>query len=146
MSSPADTKSLPVPWPENAELKVHTGGCHCKKIRFEFEHPDIYTMPIVNCNCSICEDRGYLNVFVLLRPFCRRNVTWHPGSADDLTLYAFGSKNVSHRFCSTCGTSIGPAFPSRGFVVINTRTIDDIDLKRLQLHPVDGRARGPTTA
>ncbi|KAJ7645506.1 Mss4-like protein [Mycena polygramma] len=136
MSSPSDTKSLPVPWPENAELKVYTGGCHCKKIRFEFEHPNIYTMPIVNCNCSICEDRGYLNVYTPEDKF-----KFTSGSADDLTLYAFNSRSVNHRFCSTCGTSIGPAFPSRGFVVINTRTIDDIDLKRLQLHPFDGRSR-----
>jgi hypothetical protein len=68
MTQPAEAKPLrlPVPWPENAEIKIHTGGCHCKKVRYEFEHPDIYVMPIVNCNCSICEDRGYLCVCVLL--------------------------------------------------------------------------------
>jgi hypothetical protein len=67
-SSPAISPPppLPVPWAENAEVKQYTGGCHCKKVLFEFEHPDIYTMPAINCNCSICDDRGYLNVSVYL--------------------------------------------------------------------------------
>jgi hypothetical protein len=38
---------LPIPWPESAEIKVYTGGCHCKKIRYEFEHPDIYTVLVM---------------------------------------------------------------------------------------------------
>ncbi|KAJ6557328.1 hypothetical protein DFH09DRAFT_543167 [Mycena vulgaris] len=59
MASP----KLPFPWPENAEVETYTGGCHCKKVRYEFKHPDIYTMPIGNCNCSICEKDGYLNVY-----------------------------------------------------------------------------------
>ncbi|KAJ6557329.1 glutathione-dependent formaldehyde-activating GFA [Mycena vulgaris] len=135
MAAPSDTSSLPVPWPENAEVKVYTGGCHCKKVRYEFEHPDIYTMPIVNCNCSICENRGYLNVFTPDNKF-----RFTTGSADDLTTYGFGDKKIIHRFCSTCGTSLGPTFPAKGFVIVNTRTIDDIDLERLQLKPTDGKA------
>ncbi|KAJ7164560.1 Mss4-like protein [Mycena crocata] len=131
----AETTSLPVPWPKDAEVKIYTGGCHCKKVRYEFKHPDIYMMPIVNCNCSICENRGYLNVFTL-----DSNFKFTEGSADDLSTYAFGKGKVVHRFCPNCGTSIGPAVPSANFVVVNTRTVDDIDLKRLQLKPVDGRS------
>lgn len=134
--APAETKALPFPWPEDAEIKVYTGGCHCKKIRYEFEHPDMYSMPVMNCNCSICEDRGYLNVYTPEDKF-----RFTSGSEDEMTLYEFASRSVGHRFCSTCGTSIGLAFPSQGFVVINTRTIDGIDLSRLQLQKVDGRSR-----
>ena len=65
------------------------------------------------------------------------------GSADDLTTYVFSEGNIIHRFCSTCGTAIGATFPAKEFVVINTRTIDDIDLKQLKLHPVDGKSFGP---
>ncbi|KAJ7857627.1 glutathione-dependent formaldehyde-activating GFA [Mycena olivaceomarginata] len=135
MSAPAATNSLPVPWPENAEVKTHTGGCHCKKVRYEFEHPDIYASVVVNCNCSICEDRGYLNVFT---PEDKFRFT---AGEQELTQYVFGSKNVSHRFCSTCGTSIGPLVSKDGFVVINTRTIDGVDLGRLGLQKVEGRSR-----
>ncbi|KAK7048228.1 GFA domain-containing protein [Favolaschia claudopus] len=133
--APADPRSLPVPWPEDAEIKTYTGGCHCKKIRFELEHPDIYSLPVMNCNCSICEDRGYLNIYC---PEDKFKLT--SGSDDDLSKYSFASHSVSHRFCSSCGTSIGPPFPGRGMVVVNTRTIDGVDLSRLQLKQVDGRA------
>ncbi|KAF7365363.1 GFA domain-containing protein [Mycena venus] len=136
MAPPAETNSLPVPWPEGAETKVHTGGCHCKKIRYEFEHPGIYEMPVVNCNCSICEDRGYLSVSTPEDKF-----RFTAGSEDDMTKYEFGSRKIVHRFCSTCGTSIGPSVSIKGFVVINTRTIDGVDLDRLQLRKVDGRSR-----
>ncbi|KAJ7677071.1 Mss4-like protein [Mycena polygramma] len=138
MASPSDATVLPVPWPANAEVQVHTGGCHCKKIRFEFEYPDIYTMPVINCNCSICVDRGLLDVFTPENKF-----RFTTGSAEDMTEYTFGTGIIRHRFCKTCGTSIGPAVPQRGYVAVNTRTIDGIDLKRLQLHPVDGKARAP---
>ncbi|KAJ6557331.1 Mss4-like protein [Mycena vulgaris] len=135
MAAPSETSALPIPWPENVEVKVYTGGCHCKKVRYEFEHPDIYTTPVtaLNCNCSICVDRGYLNVMTLPSKF-----RFTTGSVDDLTEYQFGLKKVAHRFCSTCGTTIGPA--AKSFVAVNTRTIDNVDLKRLQLMPVDGKS------
>jgi len=136
MATRPDTSSLPVPWAENAEILVYTGACHCKKVQFKFEHPDIYTIPAVNCNCSICVDRGYLNVYTLESMF-----TFTAGSADDLTTYEFASKKVKHRFCRICGTSIGPTMPARGMVIVNTRTIDGIDLEKLQLRPVNGRDR-----
>ncbi|KAJ6620790.1 Mss4-like protein, partial [Mycena sp. CBHHK59/15] len=121
-------------WPADAEINTYSGGCHCKKVRYEMEHPDIYTMPVVNCNCSICEDRGYLNVFTLDSKF-----KFTKGSEDDLTTYEFGDKKITHRFCSTCGTSIGPTFSGKGFVVVNTRTLDNVDLSKLQLKSVNSR-------
>ncbi|KAJ6508983.1 Mss4-like protein [Mycena sanguinolenta] len=131
----ADTKSMPIPWPEDAEIKVYTGGCHCKKIRYEFEHPDIYAMPVGNCNCSICEDRGYLSVYTTADRF-----RFTSGSDADITKYEFNTRHVGHRFCSTCGTSIGPTVPSRGLMVVNARSIDGIDLERLKLHNFNGRS------
>jgi hypothetical protein len=65
---------------------------------------------------------------------------------DGLTQYQFGHHVVSHRFCSTCGTSIGPigapGGPFDGVVVINTRTIDGVDLDRLEFKKRDGRSIG----
>ncbi|KAJ7320980.1 glutathione-dependent formaldehyde-activating GFA [Mycena albidolilacea] len=142
MTQPAEAKplTLPIPWPENAEIKVHMGGCHCKKVRHEFEHPDIYAMPVMNCNCSICEDRGYLCVYT---PKTKFRFT---SGEDGLTQYQFGHHDVSHRFCSTCGTSLGPVgAPGRPFdrvVVVNTRTIDGVDLDRLEFKKHDGRSGG----
>ncbi|KAF7336922.1 GFA domain-containing protein [Mycena venus] len=140
MTPPAEAKTPtlpPVAWPEDAEIKVYTGGCHCKKIRYEFEHPDIYTMPVVDCNCSICEAKGYLMVYVREEKF-----KFTAGSEDDLTKYEFASRTASHRFCSTCGSSIGPIGKGilEGVVVVNVRTVDGIDLPRLQLQKNDGRS------
>ncbi|KAJ7445916.1 glutathione-dependent formaldehyde-activating GFA, partial [Mycena latifolia] len=113
-----------------AEIKTYTGGCHCQKVRYEFEHPDIYMMPVVSCNCTICEDRGYLNVYT---PHDKFRFT---KGADDLSTYGYGDYKIIHRFCATCGTTIGA---TQEFTVVNTRTIDDVDLKRLQLKLVDER-------
>ncbi|KAJ6536994.1 Mss4-like protein [Mycena capillaripes] len=140
MTTPAETKHPKLPdvsWPEDAEIKAYTGGCHCKKIRYEFEHPDIYKMPVVNCNCSICEDRGYLTLYTPETKF-----RFIAGSETDLTKYEFATRSASHRFCSTCGTSIGPVGKGilAGVVVVNARTVDGIDLTRLQLQENDGRS------
>ncbi|KAJ6508959.1 Mss4-like protein [Mycena sanguinolenta] len=133
--APADTKSMPIPWPEDGEVKIHSGGCHCKKIRYEFEHPDIYGMPVVVCNCSICEERGYMNVMTPEDKF-----KFTSGSEADLTKYEFASHKFGHRFCSNCGTSIGPSWEKRGVVIVNIRTVDGIGLERLQLQKFDGKA------
>ncbi|KAF8208759.1 Mss4-like protein [Mycena galopus ATCC 62051] len=132
--APADTKSLPVPWPEDAEIKVHTGGCHCKKIRYEFEYPDIYSMVAMSCNCSFCEDRGYHTIFTPEDKF-----RFTSGGHADLTTYKFATHTLHHRFCKVCGSSIGPSVPTKGLVVVNTRTVDNIDLDRLKLQKFDGK-------
>ena len=60
----------PFEWPRNAVIKEYTGGCHCKKFRFKFTHPQFdeggsKDMPIMHCNCSICNKLGLLNTLVL---------------------------------------------------------------------------------
>ncbi|KAJ7290477.1 Mss4-like protein [Mycena rebaudengoi] len=132
---------MPVPWPESAEIKLYTGGCHCKKVRFEFEHPDIYTMPVMSCNCSICEERGYLTVgcLQLYTSTSKFKITRGVGN---LISYHFGSEKAQHCFCSTCGRSVGPdATAFFGCIVVNTRTIDGIDIGKSTLQTVDGKSR-----
>nr|GAT50528.1 predicted protein [Mycena chlorophos] len=118
---------LPILWPEGGPTFTYKGGCHCKKICFEFEHPDIYSMPALECNCSICTSRGYIHVYT---PQDKFKLT--KGTDDDLTTYTFASHLVQHRFCATCGSGIGVAIPCQGFVSINARTLDGIELGRLQ--------------
>ncbi|KAJ7282744.1 Mss4-like protein [Mycena rebaudengoi] len=135
---PTDTPStpvrLPVPWPANAELKRYTGGCHCRKVRFEFAHPDIYSVPVVRCNCSICTDRAFLNVYTPDAHFAFTH-----GSEADLTTYVFGEGLCMHRFCAACGSGVG-ARTHRGFTIVNTRTLDGVDRGRCTFKDVDGRA------
>jgi hypothetical protein len=64
---------------------------------------------------------------------------------DGLTRYEFRQHVVTHRFCSTCGTSMGPVGapggPFDALVVINVRTIDGVDLDRLEFQKHDRRSR-----
>ena len=57
------------PWPVGAEIQRFTGGCHCRKFRFEIAHPkfgensdDGDSQYVVQCNCSICATHGKLNM------------------------------------------------------------------------------------
>jgi len=72
------------------------------------------------------------------------NVIWHSGY-DDLTTYTFGSERINHSFCSVCGTSICAMSNDPNFFAdnraINVRTLKGIDIDRLVLRKVDGKAR-----
>jgi len=50
-----------------AEKKTYTGGCHCGEVRFEVT-ADLSS--VVSCNCSICQKRGALWVFVAPGKLC----------------------------------------------------------------------------
>ena len=41
---------------------VHTGGCHCGRVRFEVTAPA--KIEVADCNCSICSKSGYLHLIV----------------------------------------------------------------------------------
>ena len=117
-----------------AETKNYTGGCHCGEVRFEVT-ADITAA--VSCNCSICQKRGALWVFVTPEHFALR------AGADDLRDYQFGKKRIHHLFCPQCGVG---AF-SRGvkpgggeMVAVNVRCLDDVDIAVLEPAFFDGRS------
>ncbi|KAF7297821.1 GFA domain-containing protein [Mycena kentingensis (nom. inval.)] len=134
MSTPAPSSLLPIPWAEDAQVLTHTGGCHCKKVRYEFQHPDIYTMEVVSCNCTICESRGALNVYT---PDAMFKFT---SGTETLREYRFGDEKIHHRFCAVCGAAVGAHFAAKGFAIVNVRSVDGIDLGRLKLKAFNGRA------
>ena len=37
-------------------MTIHTGGCHCGRVRFEVAAPD--DIDVTDCNCSICRMTG----------------------------------------------------------------------------------------
>jgi hypothetical protein len=47
------------------ELKHFKAKCHCGKIAVEFDHAPFEESPPMECNCSICLNKGYLFVYVL---------------------------------------------------------------------------------
>lgn len=114
---------------------IYKGGCHCGKIAFEVEG-EFDT--VIECNCSICSQRGYLLGFAdrsqlkLLTP------------ESNLSTYTFNTHKVKHRFCSVCGC--GPfgegENPKTGkpMVAINVRSLRDFDLSKVKRNAFDGKS------
>ena len=77
------------------QRKPHTGGCHCKAVRFEVDLPDSFE--VEDCNCSICAMSGNIHVIVPASRF--RLLSGH----DTLSEYTFNTGGAKHRFCRICG-------------------------------------------
>jgi len=114
-------------------MALHTGSCHCQSVRYEVEID--LAQPVIECNCSHCEPKGFLLSFVPVSAVTTQG-------EENLTEYRFNTEKLQHLFCKTCGVQ---AF-SRGegkdgpMVAINVRTIDGIELGNLTRVPFDGRS------
>jgi hypothetical protein len=117
-------------------MKTYTGGCHCKKLRYEV------TMDlgkVYECNCSICSKRGHLLTFVPMT-----QVKFLAGSVEESGGYRFGKNHVRHSFCPECGInafSVGAAKDGTATFAVNVRCLDDVDLAALEIAKVDGKSR-----
>lgn len=114
-------------------MTKHTGGCHCKKVRYEVELD--LTQPVLECNCSHCQAIGALLLFVPAKQFTLLS------GEEALVDYRFNKKQIAHLFCKYCGVQpIGRGEGEKGATVaINVRTIDDIDLATLSRKPFNGK-------
>lgn len=76
--------------------------CHCKRVRAKF----ICKSKVVawECNCSDCSMRGNVHIIV---PKEDLRITMPDDNRESLedatTLYEWGTKTASRRFCKTCG-------------------------------------------
>ena len=117
-----------------ADMHTYSGGCHCGRVRYEVTTA---LSPILACNCSICQKRGYL-------------LTFAPGSQFKLlsgeyeqTDYQFNKEIIHHLFCKSCGigsfaTGTGP--DGSKMVAVNVRCLDGVDLDALTVTPFDGKS------
>ncbi|MBF9231849.1 GFA family protein [Microvirga alba] len=113
---------------------LHKGSCHCGKVAFEVE-ADIEK--VVECNCSICRQRGYLLTFV-----SREALNVLRGE-NDLSTYTFNKHAIRHRFCSTCGGAPfgeGKRPDGEDMIAINVRCVEGVELSQLTRIPFDGRS------
>ena len=76
-------------------MTIHKGGCHCGKVRFEFEAPA--EIMASQCNCSICRMSGFLHVIVSNDKFQLRS------GEDAIEIYTFNTGVAQHYFCRHCG-------------------------------------------
>ncbi|OIW31745.1 glutathione-dependent formaldehyde-activating enzyme [Coniochaeta ligniaria NRRL 30616] len=121
---------------ETESLKSYRGNCHCGAFVFELKVPEIKVAS--ECNCSICKKKGYLFTF----PGDGMTVVKGEGSLKE---YTFSEGNTKHRFCPTCGTPVmgyNAKFPPGMNNAINVRTIQDLDIWKLETKPFDGKGLG----
>lgn len=113
-------------------LIIHTGGCHCGRVRFEITAPAQVT--VSDCNCSICSKAGFLHLVVPAECFRLTQ-----GSAE-LTQYQFNTGTAKHLFCSVCGIKsfYVPRSHPDGFSV-NARCLDEGTVTQMTIVACNGR-------
>jgi hypothetical protein len=76
-------------------MQTCNGGCHCGRVKFEVDIPDVVN--VSRCNCSICKKSGYLHVIVSSDRFRLLS------GEESITDYRFHSGVARHLFCKICG-------------------------------------------
>jgi len=113
---------------------MHTGSCHCGKVRFRVE---VDLANPITCNCSYCQRRGSILAFT-----GSGNFELERGE-DALTEYRFNTNKIQHLFCATCGMESfarGVTPDGAEMVAVNVRCLEDIDLSGLNTTQYDGRS------
>lgn len=115
-----------------AELSHYSGGCHCGAVRFEVAvTPEEHT--VEECNCSICQKKGFLHLIVPLDRFRLLS------GADRLTTYKFNTQTAIHQFCQVCGIHafyVPRSHPDK--IDVNVRCLDGDVRSRFHVVPFDG--------
>ncbi len=117
-----------------ANLTKHAGGCHCGAVRYEAEVDLGSTM---TCNCSICQKRGSILAFASPDKFKLQK------GEGAQTQYNFNKNMVDHMFCKTCGIlsfAHGKKPDGTEMYAVNVRTLDDIEIEKMNPKKVDGRS------
>lgn len=112
-------------------MTLHTGGCHCGRVRFEVRAPSELT--VSECNCSICAKSGYLHLIVPQSRFLLLRGT------EFLTTYTFNTGTAKHLFCSVCGIKsfYVPRSHPDGFSV-NARCLDAATIDAMTISSFNG--------
>ena len=113
-------------------MTIHRGGCHCGKVRFEFEAPE--SIEVLECNCSICQKLGYLHLMIPKSEFRLLS------GEDSLTSYQFNTGTARHLFCKDCGVKsfyVPRSHPND--YSVNARCLDDGSVDMLTVTPFDGQ-------
>ena len=93
-----------------------TGGCACGRIRFtaQVEDEDAYL-----CHCRMCQ-RATGSVSIAFKTLPKASVVW--SEEPDW----FASSPIARRpFCSTCGASLGFAYPDSEKMDLTVASFDD---------------------
>lgn len=116
----------------NTDLTIHSGGCHCGRVRFEVKAPA--DLVLSECNCSVCRMTGFLHLIVRKGDFRLLR------GESDLSTYTFNTGVAKHYFCSHCGIKsfYVPRSNPDGYSV-NARCLDPGTVASTTAEPFDGR-------
>ncbi|MDO9383055.1 MAG: GFA family protein [Hyphomicrobiaceae bacterium] len=115
--------------------QTHSGSCHCGAVSYAV---DAALDTVISCNCSMCQKKGTLLMFVQVADFTLKS------GEDKLTDYQFNKHAIHHLFCSTCGvTSFARGKDPKGneMVAVNARCLAGVDLDKLTIMNFDGRSK-----
>ncbi|KAJ7639421.1 Mss4-like protein [Roridomyces roridus] len=120
---------------------VYQGSCHCGAVRYAaFLSPETLS-EVGQCNCSICHKNGVLWVYPSVSQVIFEGL-------DSVTEYTFGYKWRRQKFCRVCGVTLAETFTREGpepetEMGLNARTINGLNLDKLKLTMLDGKADLP---
>jgi hypothetical protein len=113
-------------------MVLHTGGCHCGRVRFEVRAPaDIV---VDSCNCSICSKMAFLHLIVDSKDFRLLQ------GAESLTTYTFNTGVAQHKFCSVCGVKsfyVPRSHPDG--ISVNARCLEPGTVASMEIRSFDGQ-------
>lgn len=111
---------------------ILTGGCHCRRVRFEVRAPA--RLRVQRCNCSMCSMTGFEHLIVPAVDFTLLSGT------DALGIYTFNTGVARHLFCRTCGVKsfYVPRSNPDGYSV-NLRCLDAGTALAVDYEDFDGR-------
>lgn len=113
---------------------TYSGSCHCGRITYTVEAE---MQEATECNCSICQRRGYLLWFLPRSALHLKT----PESA--MKHYTFNTHRIRHFFCPECGTGtfgLGKDGKGNEMVAVNVRCLEGLDLASVKRKLFDGRA------
>lgn len=108
------------------------GGCHCGEVVWEID-VDPRAEEILDCNCSICTQKGFLHLIVEPEKFRLL------AGEENLREYRFNTGQAVHKFCEICGVHsfyIPRSHPDK--IDVNIRCIEGISIDELSVEPFDG--------
>ncbi|KAM0825204.1 hypothetical protein ACQ4PT_069712 [Festuca glaucescens] len=118
---------------ESDPVVVHSGGCHCRRVRWEVEAPA--SVAAGTCNCSNCAMSG-ITFFTI--PNARFRL--QGGSQEFLSTYSFGTGTAKHIFSKVCG--ITSFYKQRGNpdeVALSVNYIDAGTIAHIEVTEFDGK-------
>ncbi|CAM1511435.1 Fc.00g089480.m01.CDS01 [Cosmosporella sp. VM-42] len=116
------------------QTETYRGNCHCGAFVYEATIPEIKR--VVACACKLCTKKGSLWTAVP----DEASFKIVKGDEDALTVYEFGPKTKSHKFCPTCGSAVfgrSPSAPPGKTLILNVRCIQDLDVWSLDVVKVN---------